>query len=84
MNLFEIKALYLGNFLKPFEAAHSPVESAQTVQESVARIARDECYHIAYTARHIDTLLDSFGLNDVTLRIAGFVEMMNKAEDYSI
>ncbi|MBS0505248.1 MAG: hypothetical protein JSS55_15925 [Proteobacteria bacterium] len=84
MNLFEIKALYLGNYLKPFAAAHAPAEAAEVVQESVARIAQDECYHIAYTARHIDTLLDRFGLDDVASRIAGFVEMMNKAEDYSI
>ncbi len=82
MNLFEIKALILGNMIKPFAVAHAPQANAQQAGAIVTTIARDECHHIAYTARHIDRFIKLQGPAPVAATMAGFIEMMNGSDDF--
>ena len=82
MNLFEVKALFLANYLKPFAQAHAPVESAQSVRSIVEGIAQDERHHIAYTSRHIDAHVREMGSGGVADLISGFIELMNGSDDF--
>jgi hypothetical protein len=82
MNLFEIKALFLGSFIKPFVIAHAPREDAECAGGIVSGIVRDECYHIAYTAKHIDAFARRLGVRYVADTMASFVDLMNGSDDY--
>ena len=84
MNLFEIKALYLGNYLKPFIAAHAPVAHAPAACAMIERIAGDECHHIAYTARHLDRFIRQRGPTGIASLMSGFLEQMNHLEEYHL
>jgi hypothetical protein len=84
MNLFEIKALILGNMIKPFAVAHAPRSNADQAEAIVTNIARDECHHIAYTARHIDRFIGQQGPVAIAETMAGFIEMMNGSDDFYI
>lgn len=84
MNLFEIKALYLGNFLKPFVRAHAPEAHATAAESIIGGIASDECHHIAYTARHIDAFVRERGRDEVAALMSGFIEQMNGSDDFHL
>ena len=84
MNLFEIKALYLGNYLKPFVRAHTPTADARVAEAIIGGIAGDECHHIAYTARHIDAYVRERGTADVASLMSGFIEQMNGSDDFHL
>jgi hypothetical protein len=82
LNLFEIKALFLGNFLKPFVEAHAPAAHKDEARTIISTIAADECHHIAYTARHLTALVRSHGRDEVAELISGFIEQMNSSDDF--
>ena len=84
MNLFEIKALYLGNYLRPFVRAHAPAAQAREAEAIICGIAGDECHHIAYTARHIDAYVRELGADAVASLMSGFIEQMNGSDDFHL
>ena len=84
MNLFEIKALHLVRYLKPFIRAYVPAKHAREAIGIVDSIARDECHHIAYTAKHIESFIADVGKDAITELMTGFIEQMNLVDEFHV
>lgn len=54
INLYEIKALVLGQLLLPLALAHAPEANKKRVSKMLEGILRDEVYHVRYSADFIE------------------------------
>lgn len=84
MNLYEVKAAFLGNYLLPFACAHAPAASADRVGSVLRSILQDEGHHITYTAKHLDQRIAEWGFDAAVETVAGFIELMNMDTSYHV
>lgn len=93
INLYEIKALVLGQLLLPLAVAHAPEANRRRVSKILEGILRDEVYHVRYSADFLEAACAA-GYQDYifsaveefqkTLNVVTEAELNDAVEDHQV
>ena len=77
INLFEIKALFLGHLLKPVMIAHAPPKNRERINNFMDTIIGDEARHIQYSADFIENACKKGYRDFVSKALPEFQDTLN-------
>lgn len=81
MNLGEIRTRVHISMIAPLISAFTPLENKQKVERLLTSLIDDETAHIAYTAKHLERLCPSIGVEELQKL---FVRRLRDLHDYTI